>query len=168
MYGNYRAQRNYGSEPKPYVPTDEPKQRPEAWTVERREMDEEFKGLQRVMYYLADLIDKAQADPDHEDLKKATLQVYFWDARQFEHFRTVVGRHLHRLLGDTRLNGLVWLFPPEQVIAHPEYALTPAVSFVRDAIRRLEMDRPAFRRHPVAIIDGNDRGVYGQQQAVHG
>jgi len=30
------------------------------------------------------------------------------------------------------------------------------------------LDRPAFRRHPVAIIDGNDRGVYGQQQAVHG
>ncbi|MDQ7281688.1 hypothetical protein O0J73_13150, partial [Stenotrophomonas sp. Sm6012] len=26
-----------------------------------------------------------------------------------------------------------------------------------------ELDRPAFRRHPVAIIDGNDRGVYGQQ-----
>ena len=30
------------------------------------------------------------------------------------------------------------------------------------------LDRPAFRRHPVAIIHGNDRGVYGQQQAVHG
>ena len=30
-----------------------------------------------------------------------------------------------------------------------------------------KVDRPAFRRHPVAIIDGNDRGVYGQQQAVH-
>ena len=30
------------------------------------------------------------------------------------------------------------------------------------------LDRPAFRRHPDAIIDGNDRGVYGQQQAVHG
>jgi|GEM_PF-4682239 len=30
------------------------------------------------------------------------------------------------------------------------------------------MDRPAFRRHSDAIIDGNDRGVYGQQQAVHG
>lgn len=139
VYGNYRAQRNFGSEPKPYVPSDEPKQRPEAWTVERREMDEEFKGLQRVMYYLADLIDKAQADPDHEDVKKATLQIYFWDARQFEHFRTVVGRHLHRLLGDARLNGLVWLFPPEEILAHPEYALTPAVSFVRDAIRRLEI-----------------------------
>lgn len=139
VYGNFRAQRNFGSEPKPYVPSDEPKQRPEAWTVERREMDEEFKGLQRVMYYLADLIDKAQADPDHEDVKKATLQVYFWDARQFEHFRTVVGRHLHRLLGDARLNGLVWLFPPEEILAHPEYALTPAVSFVRDAIRRLEI-----------------------------
>ena len=33
---------------------------------------------------------------------------------------------------------------------------------------RRGLDRPAFRRHPVAIIDGNDRGVYGQQQAVHG
>ena len=31
-----------------------------------------------------------------------------------------------------------------------------------------QLDRPAFRRHPVAIIHGNDRGVYGQQQAVHG
>lgn len=31
-----------------------------------------------------------------------------------------------------------------------------------------DLDRPAFRRHPVAIIHGNDRGVYGQQQAVHG
>lgn len=42
---------------------------------------------------------------------------------------------------------------------------------VLDALRDLaliQVDRPAFRRHPVAIIHGNDRGVYGQQQAVHG
>ena len=31
-----------------------------------------------------------------------------------------------------------------------------------------DVDRPAFRRHPGAIIHGNHRGVYGQQQAVHG
>ena len=37
-----------------------------------------------------------------------------------------------------------------------------------DVAQLKELDRPAFRRHPVAIIDGNDRGVYGQQQAVHG
>lgn len=91
------------------------------------------------MYYLADLIDKAQRDPNHDDVTKATLQVYFWDARQFEHFRTVVGRHLHRLLGDARLNGLVWLFPPDEIQPNPDYAATPAVSFVRDAIRRLEI-----------------------------
>lgn len=139
VYGNYRPHSTFGAEPKTYTPSDEPKQRPEAWTVERREMEEEFKGLQRVMYYLADLIDRAQRDPNHDDVSKATLQIYFWDARQFEHFRTVVGRHLHRLLGDARLNGLVWLFPPEEILAHPDYALTPAVSFVRDAIRRLEI-----------------------------
>lgn len=139
VYGNYRPHRAFGAEPKATTPTDEPKQRPEAWTVERRELDEEFKGLQRVMYYLADLIDRAQRDPNHDDVSKATLQVYFWDARQFEHFRTVVGRHLHRLLGDARLNGLVWLFPPDEIQPNPEYASTPAVSFVRDAIRRLEI-----------------------------
>ena len=139
VYGFYRPHHTFGTAPKPAAPSDEPKLRPEAWTVERREMEEEFKGLQRVMYYLADLIDKAQADPNHDDVSKATLQIYFWDARQFDHFRTVVGRHLHRLLGDDRLNGLVWLFPPEEILAHPEYALTPAVSFVRDAIRRLEI-----------------------------
>lgn len=37
------------------------------------------------------------------------------------------------------MDRLVWLFPPEEILAHPEYALTPAVSFVRDAIRRLEI-----------------------------
>src|SRR5690606_23341936 len=30
------------------------------------------------------------------------------------------------------------------------------------------VDRPGFRRHLVAIIHGNKRGVYEQQQAVHG
>ena len=29
------------------------------------------------------------------------------------------------------------------------------------------VDRPAFRRHPEAIIHGNGRGVY-ERQAVHG
>lgn len=139
MYGNYRPHREFGSEPKPLPPSDDPKQKPEAWTVARRDLDEEFKGLQRVMYYLADLIDKAKADPNHDDVSKATLQVYFWDERQFEHFRTVVGRHLHRLLPDARLHGLVWLFPPDEVLGHPDYALTPAVSFARDAIKRLEI-----------------------------
>ncbi len=37
----------------------------------------------------------------------------------------------------------------------------------RELVENVYLDRPAFRRHPVAIIDGNDRGVYGQQQAVH-
>ena len=139
VYGNYRPHREFGADSFPPAATDEPRQRPEAWTVEHRHLEEEFKGLQRVMYYLADLIDRAQKDPHHDDVRKATLQIYFWDARQFEHFRTVVGRHLHRLLGDPHLNGLVWLFPPEEILPVPEYALTPAVSFVHDAIRRLEI-----------------------------
>ena len=86
-----------------------------------------------------DLIEVARADERHDDLKKATLAVYFWDARQYEHFRTVVGRHLHRLLLEPKLKGLVWMFPPSDVLPHPDYAATPAIAFVKDAIRRLEI-----------------------------
>ncbi len=139
VYGSYRPHRAFGAAPKPAVEGDDPKRRPEAWTVEQRDLDHEFEGLQRVMYYLADLIERAQKDPRHDNVTEATLQIHFWDVRQFEHFRTVVGRHLHRLLGDPKLTGLIWLFPPEEVMGHPQYALTPAVSFIKDAIRRLEI-----------------------------
>lgn len=139
VYGNYRPHRAFGSQPQPVEETDDPKQRPDAWTVEVADVEHEFLGLQRVMYYLHDLIERAQKDSRHEDVSKATLQIYFWDHRQFEHFRTIVGRNLHRLLADPHLKGLIWLFPPEEILNHPQYAMTPPVVFVKDALRRLEI-----------------------------
>ncbi|MCR6687179.1 hypothetical protein [Pseudoxanthomonas sp.] len=50
----------------------------------------------------------------------------------------------------------------------PAEADAAAVWNGSEYLSTINVDRPAFRRHPVAIIDGNDRGVYGQQQAVHG
>ena len=47
------------------------------------------------------------------------------------------------------------------------HALQPEMQDRRHSFDPL-VDRPAFRRHPGAIIHGNHRGVYGQQQAVHG
>lgn len=139
IYGNYLPHREYNPDGAPLPPTEDLKRRPDAWTVERRDLDCEYDGLVRVVCYLYDLIEVARADERHEDLKKATLGVYFWDARQYEHFRTVVGRHLHRLLLEPKLKGLVWMFPPSDVLPHPEYAATPAIAFVKDAIRRLEI-----------------------------
>uniref|UniRef100_UPI0039C3AF39 hypothetical protein n=1 Tax=Stenotrophomonas maltophilia TaxID=40324 RepID=UPI0039C3AF39 len=43
-------------------------------------------------------------------------------------------------------------------------AVAPTSAFAQEKATNLDLDRPAFRRHPVAIIHGNDRGVYGQQQ----
>ena len=50
---------------------------------------------------------------------------------------------------------------------------TPDTVYAQGSVSKVltavgELDRPAFRRHPGAIIHGNHRGVYGQQQAVHG
>jgi len=139
VYGNYLPHREYNPDAAPLPPADDPKRRPEAWTVEQRDLDCEYEGLVRVVCYLHDLIEIARADERHDDLKKATMQVYFWDARQYEHFRTVVGRHLHRLLLEPKLKGLVWMFPPEDLLPHPEYAATPAIAFTKDAVRRLEI-----------------------------
>ena len=47
-------------------------------------------------------------------------------------------------------------------------AITQAMMWRCGVLTVNGVDRPAFRRHPGAIIHGNDRGVYEQQQAVHG
>ena len=66
------------------------------------------------------------------------------DARSLEGFRMEYGDHLEHL------------------------TTAVAQDDARERLLAAVLDRPAFRRHPVAIIHGNDRGVYGQQQAVHG
>ena len=48
-------------------------------------------------------------------------------------------------------------------------SVTPMLLFYVNAWIEFErVIRPAFCRHPEAIIHGNDRGVYEQQQTVHG
>lgn len=139
VYGNYLPHRAYREDQPPPTPTLDPKTRPDAWVVESKTEEAEYKALLRVMYYLRELFARASADNRNEDRDKLTLQVYFWDRRQFEHFRTVVGRHLIRLVGNEDLGGLVWLFPPEELLENHEYVATPPVSLIKDAVKRLKV-----------------------------
>ena len=73
---------------------------------------------------------------------------------------------------ETRYAGPDWLtggmFGPESSLL-VIMSLTVAIVLLLGVARRHgALDRPAFCRHPEAIIHGNDRGVYEQQQTVHG
>lgn len=66
-------------------------------------------------------------------------QLYFWDSRQFEELTKAIGRHLNAIVlppNDSVLRGLVWLFPPEQVLQDDEITIANAVSFLKTVLQR--------------------------------
>ena len=73
------------------------------------------------------------------------------------------------MLGRPAAERLAW-FQTEFWIKYPasDAILARLEELVNKPRRARMLDRPAFCRHPEAIIHGNDRGVYEQQQTVHG
>jgi hypothetical protein len=73
------------------------------------------------------------------DAARTRTQLYFWDGRQFEELTKAIGRHLHAIVlppNDQVLRGLVWLFPPEQVLQDDEITIANPVSFLRTVLQR--------------------------------
>jgi DNA replication ATP-dependent helicase Dna2 len=93
--------------------------------VERREL---LAFLQRIHTILT------EAQTLHPD---TTVQVYLWDALQYDHLTRVIGRHLDAVLRDQTIQHLAWLFPPEQLLpSHQATRLSP-ITLVRDVVRCL-------------------------------
>jgi hypothetical protein len=70
---------------------------------------------------------------------KTRCHFYFWDERQFDELTRAVGRHLPTIVAsgnDKFLRGLVWLFPPEQLLATEELVLAHPVSSMKRIIQR--------------------------------
>lgn len=67
------------------------------------------------------------------------IQIYFWDRRQFEELAKAIGRHLNAIVmpqNQRFLQGLVWLFPPEQVLQEDEIMLANPITFQKTVIQR--------------------------------
>ncbi|HVV53322.1 MAG TPA: AAA domain-containing protein [Polyangia bacterium] len=82
--------------------------------------------------------DKA-ADKGGPQADKTRVQVYFWDARQFEELTKAIGRHLNSIVlpqTEKYLRGLAWLFPPEQLLEEEEITLANAVTFMKAVVQR--------------------------------
>ena len=71
----------------------------------------------------ADIANGRRGDPAKPDkLKRTTYQIYLWDEAQRKQLTRVIGRHLPAILADSQLRDLAWLFPPPELLAHPEEA----------------------------------------------
>jgi hypothetical protein len=71
----------------------------------------------------ADISNGRRGNPNNSaKAKRSTYQIYLWDEAQRKHLIRVVGRHLGAILADVRLRDLAWLFPPPELLAHPEEA----------------------------------------------
>ncbi|MDQ0614031.1 DNA replication ATP-dependent helicase Dna2 [Microbacterium sp. W4I4] len=98
--------------------------------TDQKSADAEWDALSGLLDDLAALIDECTT---HD--RTQSMQVYVWDTVTFEHMTRVVGRHLARILASGRLQRLVWLFPPEEVLDSPALTEAPAVSIVRNAAK---------------------------------
>jgi hypothetical protein len=70
---------------------------------------------------------------------KTTVQVYFWDTRQFEELAKAIGRHLNSIVmpqTERYLRGLAWLFPPEELLEEDEITLANPLTFMKSVIQR--------------------------------
>lgn len=107
----------------------------EVFIVDRRDLAREREELLRFLQALRGILDEVRqfdgndardnrrSDPNKPDkIEQSTYQIYLWDEAQRKHLIRIVGRHLDAILADAKLRDLAWLFPPAELLAHPEDA----------------------------------------------
>ena len=114
----------------------------EVFSVSQRDIDHERRELLKFLRQLRGVID-AIRDRDTADIERgrrtqaSTYQIYLWDEAQRRHLIRIIGRHLPAILADPQLRHLAWLFPPPELLAHPEDAsFKSPVTLVSSVVRR--------------------------------
>ncbi|WP_082390119.1 DEAD/DEAH box helicase [Ornatilinea apprima] len=105
-------------------------------------------------------------DPDPQrggpNAANTRTQLYFWDRRQFEELTKAIGRHLDYIVSSTNnrvLQGLIWLFPPEQTLQNNEITRANPITFMKNVVQaNLRLPVP----HCLTIF--NVERVYHNQQ----
>jgi DNA replication ATP-dependent helicase Dna2 len=147
--------RGFWSEPLPYN-SNLTKQRRQ-WNVENGEdeiflvdapkLDRERGEFLRFLRHLKKIFDEVisqdavDVGAGRRDTKteNSSYQIYLWDEAQRKHLVRLVGRHLPYILADPQLRSLAWLFPPPELLQHPEDAsrqspITLAASVVNNTV----------------------------------
>lgn len=102
----------------------------EVFLVDRRSLERERGEFLKFLRHLREIFKKViqQDETDGQDGRRdpkkpdSTYQIYIWDESQRKHLIRLVGRHLPYILTDPELRDLAWLFPPPELLQHPEDA----------------------------------------------
>jgi AAA domain len=113
----------------------------EAQTLLTATIDEERNVVISFLSRLAEVFEfvhNTAADHGGALAAKTRIQVYFWDARQFEELARAIGRHLNSIViqPERYLRGLAWLFPPEEILEEDEITLANPITFMKAVIQR--------------------------------
>lgn len=102
--------------------------------VDQKTSTDEWNALDGFLNNIAQCTDQAETFVG----QPPTGQIHFWDQRQFEELCHAIGRHLPRVLGlaDRRARALAWLFPPDDLLMHPDALDASTVACVVDLVRR--------------------------------
>ena len=114
----------------------------EAQTLLNATIEEERNVVISFLSRLAEIfsfIHDTAADKGGPLAAKTSVQVYFWDKRQFEELARAIGRHLNSIVmpqTEKYLRGLAWLFPPEELLDEAEITLANPITFMKSVIQR--------------------------------
>jgi hypothetical protein len=104
----------------------------------------EFDMLGRFLVKLSDIFQFAisrenNTHPNYDNSKvktSQTCQMYFWDQSQFEQLQKSIGRHIGTIMSHQNLKGLIWMFPPEEILEDPYKITSQPVTYIKDVLRQ--------------------------------
>jgi hypothetical protein len=128
----------------------------EVFLVDRRDLVEERREFLRFLQQLARIINEVRQQDDTDNnagrrdnrTRYSSYQIYLWDESQRKHLVRLVGRHLPYILAESRLQELVWLFPPPELLPQAEEATRQsAITLVKPVIENtVALDVPHYYR----------------------
>lgn len=106
------------------------------FVVDEKTLDAEWIALEGLLSQIADSIDRAEQQLGGGNLKG---QIHIWEQRQFIELCNAIGRHLPRVLNlsDRKAKALVWIFPPEELIATPGSVEASTVVIIEEIVKRM-------------------------------
>lgn len=128
------------------------------FVVDEKTLEAEWVALEGLLSQIAIYIERAEQALGASNLKG---QIHIWEKRQFTELCNAIGRHLPKVLNlsERKAKSLVWIFPPEELLATPSSVETSTVAIVEDVVRRM-----VFTPTPHVITLFDTAEVYSNMQ----
>ncbi len=99
----------------------------EVFLVDRRGVPDEWREFRNFLRQIKRIFREVQVQDEADEAsgrrnrktRHSTYQIYLWDDAQRRHLVRLISRYLPKILADTELRVLAWLFPPPELLTNP-------------------------------------------------